>query len=467
MKKKIILIMFLIICPFVFTIFSYYTTYEEFKNEDAYFKHNKFNVLTSVVNLLIEENYKNLSDTIVQEKIEGELLDIQSDLKIIDLSGNVLFSSKNQEQDDFVDLKQDMYFDESYENQNTNLIRISNPIVINNTIQGMVIFEIPKDILAMNSYVQKTNKVMLPIIIALTLASIIIFIIVIKIVVEIYIPVKRLNYYANEISKGNLDIEIKHMGKDEIKQCGIAFDRMKKELKESLDIQSEYEKSKKELIACISHDLKTPISSIRASIEGLIDGIVKDEKMQKKYYGIIHKKILSLDKLVDDLFHHSQMELKKLKVIKKDQYLNIVLEQIIKHLEVEFQASTKNLNVIRPFPNTLVHVDCDRICQVILNLIRNAEKYSDDGDEITIWCEVKENSAYIHIKDTGYGISKEDLPFIFNKFYRGEKARTSNLGGSGLGLAICKYIVEEHHGRIEVISQLGKGSTFTIQLPKV
>lgn len=468
MKKKIILIMFLIICPFILMIFSYYRTTEEFKKENDYFKHNKFRLLTSQINVLVEENYRNLNHIIFQEEIRDELGDIESELQIIDLSGRVLFSSKKgEEQNEFVDLKQDINFDSYYEKQNPNLVRITNPIVINNTIQGIAVFEIPKRYLASKNYREKTNKVIFPIIISVILSSIIIFSITIKIIQDIYNPINRLNYYANEVSKGNLDIDIKYMGNDEIKQCCIAFDRMKTELKESLKIQAEYEKSKKEIIACISHDLKTPISSMRASVEGLIDGIAKDENMKRKYYGIIHKKILSLDKLVDDLFYHSQMELKKLKIVRKEQYFNNMLEIIIKPLEVEFQSSTKILNVIRPFPNILNSCDCDRFCQVILNLIRNAEKYSDDGDEITIWCEKKENFIAIYVKDTGHGISKEDLPFIFDKFYRGEKARSSNLGGAGLGLAICRYIVKEHDGHIEVKSKLGEGSMFTILLPIV
>lgn len=460
--------LFLISCPLIFMAFSYYLTYEEFRKENDYFKHNKFRVLTSRINVLIEEYYRSLYDPDFQKRMRSALTDIEATLKITDLSGKVFFSSIiKEEQTDFVNLKQDIHFDAYYEKQNSDLIRITNPIVINNTVQGLAIYELPKKYLITRKYREKTNKVILPVFISLMFSLCIIVIVIMQFIQKFYFPIKRLNYYANEISEGNLDVDIKYMGNDEMKQCCIAFDRMKTELKESLKIQAEYEKSKKEIIACISHDLKTPISSIRASAEGLIDGIAKEENMRRMYYGIIHKKILSLDKLVDDLFYHSQMELKKLEIIKKEQYLNDMLEKIIRPLEDQFALSFKTLIVIRPFPNVLVSVDSDRIYQAIVNLIRNAEKYSDDGDEIMIGCEKKNNFVAIYVKDTGCGISKEDLPFIFDKFYRGEKARSSNLGGSGLGLAICKYIIKEHYGDIEVKSKLGEGSTFTILLPIV
>lgn len=467
MRKKIILMLVLIIGPLIVMAFSYYLTYEEFRNENDYFKHNKFRVLTSQSNFLVEENYRTLYDPEIQKRIRSALTDIESTLIIADLTGKVVFSSTIEEQVDFIDLKQDINFDANYEKQNSDIIRITNPIVINNTVQLLTIYEIPKKYLIARNYREKTNKVILPVFISIILSSCIMIIVIMQFIQKFYIPIKRLNYYANEISKGNLDIDIEHMGNDEMKQCCIAFDRMKTELKESLKIQAEYEKSKKEIIACISHDLKTPISSIRASAEGLIDGIAKEENMRRMYYGIIHKKILSLDKLVDDLFYHSQMELKKLEIFRKEQYLHDILERIIGPLEDQFALSTKTLIVKKPFPNILVSVDFDRICQAILNLIRNAEKYSENGDEITIGCEKKDNFVAIYVKDTGCGISKEDLPFVFEKFYRGEKARSSNLGGAGLGLAICKYIVKEHHGDIEVKSKLGEGSTFTILLPTV
>ncbi|RIX46569.1 sensor histidine kinase [Paenibacillus nanensis] len=284
---------------------------------------------------------------------------------------------------------------------------------------------------------------------------------------RILLPLKELNAAAEQIMNGNLDVEIRNRYHDEMGRFSSAFDIMRARLKESLDQQAAYERARNELIANISHDLRTPITSIRGYVEGLQDGIARDEQKVTRYLAVIKNKTDLLDRLIEDLFQFSQLESGQLMMDFRELDSQEFLEAMIAPFEMEFHDAAIVLNVERPFPSRPIQADSDRMAQVFENIIENAKKYAGKPAEITISTRDESDKIRIVIRDNGNGISEEDTPYLFERFYRGEKSRSRAFGGAGLGLAICKRIVEEHGGQIGVQSKPGAGAEFFLTLPVV
>ncbi|GIP17446.1 hypothetical protein J40TS1_30880 [Paenibacillus montaniterrae] len=283
---------------------------------------------------------------------------------------------------------------------------------------------------------------------------------------RILLPLKELNDASEQIMNGNLDVEIRSRYNDEMGNFISAFDVMRARLKESLDQQAAYEQARNELVANISHDLRTPITSIRGYVEGLQDGIARDEQKVARYLAVIKNKTDQLDRLIEDLFQFSQLESGQLAMELRESDSREFLEAMAAPFELEFhEDSSVELTVVRPFPSRLIQVDRDRMAQVFENIIENAKKYGGRPAEMTISAQEEGNWIRIMIKDSGIGISEDDLPHLFERFYRGEKSRSRAFGGAGLGLAICKQIVEKHGGRIGVQSKQGIGTEFYLTLP--
>ncbi|OZB96566.1 cell wall metabolism sensor histidine kinase WalK [Paenibacillus sp. XY044] len=284
---------------------------------------------------------------------------------------------------------------------------------------------------------------------------------------RILMPLKELNAAAEQIMNGNLDFVIRNRNHDEMGRFSSAFDAMRVRLKESLDRQAAYERSRNELIASISHDLRTPITSIRGYVEGLQDGIARDEKKMDKYLAVIRNKTDQLDRMIEDLFQFAQLESGHWVMDLREMDSRELLETIVAPYEAELQNPSVLLTAVRPLPSVPVAVDAGRIMQVFDNMIENAKHYAGKGTEITISAKAEGEWVRIAIKDNGMGISAEDIPYLFERFYRGEKSRSRAYGGAGLGLAICKQIVEAHGGRIGVLSRPGTGAEFYFTLPVI
>src|SRR6056297_4263256 len=282
---------------------------------------------------------------------------------------------------------------------------------------------------------------------------------------QILIPLEELNEATKNIAEGNLGYEIDYCGKNELGNFCRAFETMRLKLKESLEKQSLYENNRKELIASISHDLKTPITSIQGYVEGLIDGVYKDEETYNKYLTIIKDKSIRLNHLIDDLFYFSKLELDKLEVNKKVYSSKEVFKDILTSYKLEFDQIKQKLIIEKPIPDVKISIDKYRIDQVFDNIIKNAREFMDVDGTVKVSFYVRDNYMFINIADDGVGIKEEDQKNIFEKFYRGEKSRNRKFGGTGLGLAICKEIIAAHDGEIGVKSKPNEGSTFYFKLP--
>jgi histidine kinase len=280
-------------------------------------------------------------------------------------------------------------------------------------------------------------------------------------------PINQLKKAAYFIKRGNLDHSIKAIRNDEIGQLTQAFEAMRIQLKESHEIQKQYEDNRKELIAHISHDLKTPITSIKGYIEGIRDGVADTPEKRTRYIQTIYTKAVDMDHLIDELFIFSKLDLGKVpfefeKIDIKD-YLIDYFE------ELSFDLRKQNVELNFQFTPTGCYdvlIDREKFKRVLANIINNSLKYMEkDKRELIISMHSTNENVEISIADNGPGIPEESIPFIFNQFYRAERSRNKLTGGSGLGLSIAKMIIEEHNGVIKLESILKVRTTITITLP--
>jgi two-component system, OmpR family, phosphate regulon sensor histidine kinase PhoR len=224
---------------------------------------------------------------------------------------------------------------------------------------------------------------------------------------------------------------------------------------------------RKEFIADISHELKTPIFAAQGYVHTLLDGAVEDEEVRYKFLKRAAKSLNNLDKLVQDLLTLNRME----NGVVKFHFENFDLKDMILDVieQLEHKADRRDVLVRFYFDKKetfITHADKDKIFRVCQNLISNAIKYNHDGGEVVINLERKKDKLMVSVRDNGKGIPEEDLKRIFERFYRVEKSRSREGGGTGLGLAIVKHILEGHKSKIKVESTIGKGSTFSFSLPE-
>ncbi|MGG1516171.1 AAA family ATPase [Paenibacillus oryzisoli] len=229
------------------------------------------------------------------------------------------------------------------------------------------------------------------------------------------------------------------------------------------------ETSRRDLLSNISHDLGTPLTSIQGYVEAILDGVIQEPEEQRKYLSVVHMRIVGIQRLITDLYQLSRMETKQFHFqLAPTSWLTMVRQLFAKYeLDTANAGITYTLDIVpTQGEDLLLTVDPDRIEQVYANIIYNAIKFSPSGGFIDVRVEIRDEPCEILIRvtDTGVGISEEDLPHIFERFYKVSKSR-SNSGGSGLGLAIAKEIVQYHGGQIWAESRLGKGCSISFSLP--
>ncbi len=256
-------------------------------------------------------------------------------------------------------------------------------------------------------------------------------------------PFHKLQTYADEVAKGNFDLDLKYERTNYFGKFTWAFDHMRREITKARACEKEAIDNNKTVIATLSHDIKTPIASIRAYAEGLDANLDSGPEMRRKYSSVIMKKCDEVTRLTNDLFLHSLSDLDKLKMLPVEEDFKDILTKLLAELQL------KDDSIILPseIPDAKVMIDIKRFEQVFENLINNAKKYAP-GSRIMISCEVSENDLLINVQDYGSGIPDEDMPFIFDKFYRGRNVLGKQ--GSGLGLYIVKYIMEQMSGSVSL-----------------
>jgi two-component system phosphate regulon sensor histidine kinase PhoR len=226
------------------------------------------------------------------------------------------------------------------------------------------------------------------------------------------------------------------------------------------------EKVRQDFVANVSHELRTPVSSIKGYAETLLSGAMDDKQALKEFLGTIHENSDRLVNLINDLLDLARIESGRMKIVPVAMGAAPVIQRCLNILEktVQDKKLTVSMDMSMELPNILA--DDARFSQVVLNILDNAVKYTPEGGSICVKALVRDKMVQFDVTDTGIGIPEPDLPRIFERFYRVDKARSRDLGGTGLGLSIVKHIVLAHGGEVWASSQLGRGTTFSFTLPK-
>ncbi len=280
-------------------------------------------------------------------------------------------------------------------------------------------------------------------------------------------PLMALRKSAMEFTDGRLESPVLINGKDEIGQLGKAFEELRTRLLHSIEIQAQYETDRKELIASISHDLKTPITSIRGHVDGLLEGIANSPEKIDKYMRTISIKAADMDRLIDELFLFSKLDLHRM--VFSFESVNVHAFLLDWSEELEFDLEKEGVALQSDFQvdqTSNIRMDRDSFRRVLTNVIQNSLKFMNkEHREIKLFAATNNGILRLTVEDNGPGIPQQALPYIFERFYRAEPSRNTETGGSGLGLAIANRIVIEHGGTIMAQSTEGVGTQIHITLP--
>ena len=223
---------------------------------------------------------------------------------------------------------------------------------------------------------------------------------------------------------------------------------------------------RKEFIADVSHELKTPLTSIMGYAETLANSEY-DPEMQEKFLKVINNESIRMTKLVNDLLILSKYDNEQIECEKIEFNLGELVKSCLENLQIEADKKNQKVECFVTANVPTVKADKDGIERVVLNILSNSIKYTEDGGVIKIYVGFVYNDAYIKIIDNGIGIPENDLDRIFERFYRVDKARTRKMGGTGLGLSIAKEILDKNNGRIDIKSKVGKGTEVVITIPTI
>lgn len=429
-------------------------------------------------------NYKNLDFTVyinnVRVKLEKEREVIEQGIYpeskypyiVFDTSGNVLFSTEEfkQKSGDTVIVDEMLQMDKSFASQYQGYQKCSLVLNNKNTCVGFVVYLLPNHYVVYDLYSKNAVLIFLPIGTCMIASIVLLLVRTIYCNKRILKPLQKISSSSQAIIAGNYDVEVLRVYNDKLQSNEIgdltySFELMRDELKAKQISEQRIRKSQQELISCISHDLRTPISTIQAYSEGIRDGIASTDKERQEYVSIIINKTNLLEGMITELLEYSNTQLNQMDIQRREVYFQSYIKEITRELRIYIEQRNIKFEYSYPQEDFIISIDQKRITEVLYNLIENSMKYMDSSDGFIQFKAKRENDIVsIHIIDNGIGISAEDIPYVFDKFYRAEKSRSSNVPGSGLGLSICKYIISQHDGEIFCRSGKSNGSEFWFTL---
>jgi len=260
---------------------------------------------------------------------------------------------------------------------------------------------------------------------------------------------RQLAQTAHQIAEGNLKARVSISGRDEVAMVGNTFNEMAAQLQQAAQEREELERMRKDLIAWTSHDLRTPLTSIRAMIEALHDGVVNDPVMVQRYYSTIRSDIIALNNIIDDLFELAQLDAGGLSMDKAHHALADLVSDTLEMFQALAGKQGIKLQGEVAADLGLVWMCAPKIGRVLANLVNNALRYTPAGGTVQVTAVRQQDGVVVTVQDDGPGFNEADLTRVFEQFYRGEEARSRASGsGAGLGLAIARGIVVAHNGRI-------------------
>lgn len=272
-------------------------------------------------------------------------------------------------------------------------------------------------------------------------------------------PVTELTLAARDIAHGQLDKRVEVEGDREIAELSGTFNYMTRRVQESIGLQRDF-------VANVSHELRTPLTSIEGFSQALLDEVVQDDAQRSHYLEIINAECRRAARILRDLLALSRLDAGEVSLHPAPLEIPAFLDEVRGRFAAPAAEKGVELTVDAPSFLPLIQVDRDRLEQILINLVDNALKFTDTGGRISVAARPDSPGRVVfEVKDTGAGIPPEDLPHIFDRFFRVERSRAQQFGGSGLGLSICKLLVETMGGSIGAQSILGSGTSFTVNLP--
>ena len=341
-------------------------------------------------------------------------------------------------------------FDEAFGNEP--VMTIGRPLIVHDEIAGSIFMH------TMMGDIEASVKGIYESLFSSALMAIMLAVILVPLTARNFTkPLVQMNQVAKSYAKGDFSSRVEVKSNDEIGQLAGSFNAMARDLKGLDDMR-------KSFVANASHEMKAPLASMRGFLQAVLDGTIPPEE-QEEYLGVVLDETKRLSSLVTDLLDLSTIESDTLQLNPTRFDINEKIRRIL--IMFETRIDEKNLQIEADFKQDqcFVQADEDKISQVLRNLIDNAIKFTPPGGAITVWVYSSKKHAYVAVRDTGVGIPQEDLPLIWGRFYKVEKAHTPGGGGTGLGLSIIKKLVELHHCEIWCTSTPGKGANFCFTLP--
>ena len=312
--------------------------------------------------------------------------------------------------------------------------------------------------------VQAIEKQHTAVVLLYLILGILLFSVTFMILQEPYIRyISRISEAVQNISEGNLNTVIDVIGDDEFSSMAANLNHMAADIKKLMEKERESERTKNELITNVAHDLRTPLTSIIGYLELLAGNQQVPADMQHKYIEIAYGKSRRLQKLIEDLFGFTKLNCGKIAMHVGQIDIVKLLGQLVEEAYPNFVEKGLSYDLQSNVPAKIINADGNLLARLFENLIGNAIKYGADGKRVLVKIHAEGETVTVSVTNYGYVIPADELPLIFNKFYRVEQSRSSSTGGTGLGLAIAKEIVDMHGGTISVASNLN-GTVFTVKL---
>lgn len=341
------------------------------------------------------------------------------------------------------------------------MLTIGVPLIIDNTVQGAVILNAP---------VQHINELMQTIyyyLAAAGLAGFALMALVLRpLVGGIVRPLKEMQAIAQAMAAGQYEQRVAVRQPDEIGQLGESLNSLAQDLGDFVRQMERLEGIRRDFIANVSHEMRTPLTIIRGYNQALADGTVSDPQQVRQYYQLIDEEVLRLQRLIKDVLDLSRLQAGRVEVALEPLPLPALVASVGEMLARKAADKQIRLNVPPSdlaLPEIMGHGD--RLVQLILILLDNAIQYTPAGGQVEVCLAADATAVKMSVSDTGIGIAAEDLPFVWERFFKADKAHTRQQTGTGLGLAIAREIIEMHGATVELQSEIGRGTTFYLRFP--
>ncbi len=429
-------------------------------NERAVYLMTQSNILSNQ----IAPNYygiqKENTKTYIEELIKGFSMDINARYLLLDIRGNVQADAYDDRVNTNLiavpEVRAAIYGENSskvYKLPNgENAIYVAVPIMDRNTVIGVILASDSID-----DIIDNVNKIMSRVFFLSTLGLLITGFISFVFADVISKPIEMMRGLVTDFGKGKFDTRIQIDSYDEIGLLGETFNDMAAQI-------HQVDENRKQFVSNVSHELRTPMTSMNIIAESLLEQEHWEEGVYREFLGDIESEVKRLNQIIDSLLYLVDVEKKELKMDYQLCYTNYLIQNVIKNLKPIADKKHISLNFAE-YEKVQILLDQGKIQQCLINIINNAIQYTPEGGNVTIQLSQDKNEVLIGVRDTGIGIPEEDIPKVFDRFYRVDRARARTTGGSGLGLSIVKQIVMLHNGSIHVESTVNVGTTVFIHLP--